>query len=128
MLQQIADAAWWTWSAGFFVYLLLARFHVPVACACRSATWSGKFIIAATNWMVAPARRVDSRRCSAWTLRRCCCAWLLQGVALLGVAMLTMAGVELSASAPGIARRHLVRRLALVDLLRCRSSISWFSC
>ena len=42
--------------AGFFVYLLLARFlfqwlRVPF----RNAL--GEFIIAATNWMVVPARR-----------------------------------------------------------------------
>ena len=56
MLQQIAsflvDVV-----VGFFVYLLLARFlfqwlRVPF----RNVL--GEFVIAATNWMVMPARRV----------------------------------------------------------------------
>jgi YggT family protein len=111
MLQQIAiflvDAV-----AGFFVYLLLARFlfqwlRVPF----RNAL--GEFIVAATGWMVVPARRVIPS-IAGFDLASLLLAWLVQGLALL--AIYAIGGWDFS-SAPGIAAAVLAG-LALLDLLR----------
>jgi YggT family protein len=111
LLQQIAtflvDAV-----AGFFVYLLLARFlfqwlRVPF----RNAL--GEFIIAATGWMVVPARRVIPS-IAGFDLASLLLAWLVQGLALL--AIYAIGGRDFS-SAPGIAAAVLAG-LALLDLLR----------
>ena len=112
MLQQIAsflvDAV-----AGFFVYLLLARFlfqwlRVPF----RNVL--GEFIIAATNWMVVPARRVIPSL-AGFDLASLLLAWLLQALALLRDLRRSAAGDF--GSAPGIALAVLAG-LALLDLLR----------
>ena len=75
MLQQIAsflvDVV-----VGFFVYLLLARFlfqwlRVPF----RNVL--GEFIIAGTNWMVLPARRVIPGLFGL-DMASLVCAWLIQ--------------------------------------------------
>ena len=111
MLQQIAsfllDVV-----VGFFVYLLLARFlfqwlRVPF----RNVL--GEFIIAGTNWMVAPARRVLPSF-AGLDLASLLLAWLLQ--ALMLYALYLMAGIDFS-SATGIGA-GIVVGLALIDLLR----------
>lgn len=111
MLQQISsflvDVV-----VGFFVYLLLARFlfqwlRVPF----RNAV--GEFIIAVTNWMVVPARRVIPPL-AGLDLASLLLAWLLQ--ALLLYVLYLIAGLDLS-SAPGIAAAILAG-LALIDLVR----------
>ncbi len=111
MLQQIAsflvDAV-----AGFFVYLLLARFlfqwlRVPF----RNVL--GEFIIAATGWMVVPARRVIPSL-AGFDLASLLLAWLLQGLAL--VVIYTIGGWDFG-SAPGIAA-GILAGLALLDLIR----------
>jgi YggT family protein len=96
----------------FFVYLLLARFlfqwlRVPF----RNV--AGNFIIAATNWMVAPARRVIPSLFGL-DLASLLLAWLIQGLALW--AIYALAGISF-ASSPDIAA-GILAGLALVDLLR----------
>src|SRR3990170_8874315 len=76
--------------AGFFVYLLLARFlfqwlRVPF----RNVL--GEFVIAVTNWMVLPARRVIPSL-AGLDLASLLLAWLLQ--ALLLYALLLIAGLD----------------------------------
>ena len=111
MLQQIAsflvDAV-----AGFFVYLLLARFlfqwlRVPF----RNVL--GEFIIAATNWMVMPARRVVPALFGL-DMASLLLAWLLQG---LGMWLIyAIAGASFGSS-PDIAAAILAG-LSLLDLVR----------
>ena len=111
MLQQIAsflvDVV-----VGFFVYLLLARFlfqwlRVPF----RNVL--GEFIIAGTNWMVAPARRVIPSF-AGLDLASLLLAWLLQMLLLFLVYLI--GGIDFS-SAPGIGAAALAV-LALIDLVR----------
>ncbi|MBC7803004.1 MAG: YggT family protein [Candidatus Parcubacteria bacterium] len=111
MLQQIAgflvDVV-----VGFFVYLLLARFlfqwlRVPF----RNPV--GEFVIALTNWLVVPARRVIPSF-AGLDLASLLLAWLLQG--LLLYALFLIAGRDVAA-APGVAAAALAG-LALIDLLR----------
>jgi YggT family protein len=96
----------------FFIYLLLARFmfqwlRVPF----RNV--AGNFVIAATNWMVVPARRVIPSLFGL-DLASLLLAWLSQGLALW--AFYALAGISF-ASSPDIAAAILAG-LALVDLLR----------
>ncbi|MSQ63014.1 MAG: YggT family protein [Betaproteobacteria bacterium] len=98
--------------AGFFVYLLLARFlfqwlRVPF----RNVL--GEFIIAGTNWMVVPARRVIPSL-AGLDLASLLLAWLLQ--ALLLYVLYLIAGIDFS-SAPGIGA-GAIAVLALLDLVR----------
>jgi len=111
MLQQIAsflvDVV-----LGFFVYLLLARFlfqwlRVPF----RNVL--GEFIIATTNWMVLPARRVIPSL-AGLDLASLLLAWLVQGMLLYVIYLI--AGVDFS-STPGIGAAALAV-LALLDLVR----------
>ena len=111
MLQQIAsfllDVV-----AGFFVYLLLARFlfqwlRVPF----RNVL--GEFVIAVTNWMVLPARRVIPSL-AGLDLASLLLAWLLQ--ALLLYVLFLIAGLGFS-SAPETAVL-VIAGLALIDLVR----------
>ena len=111
MLQQIAsflaDVV-----IGFFVYLLLARFlmqwlRVPF----RNVL--GEFVIAGTNWLVRPARRVVPSLLGL-DLASLLLAWLLQ--ALLLFAIYLIAGIDFS-STPGIGAGALAL-LALIDLVR----------
>ena len=111
MLQQIAsflvDAV-----AGFFVYLLLARFlfqwlRVPF----RNVL--GEFILAATSWMVMPARRVIPAFFGL-DLASLVLAWLLQALGLW--AIYAIAGLTFGSS-PDIAAAILAG-LALIDLVR----------
>jgi YggT family protein len=98
--------------SGFFVYLLLARFlfqwlRVPF----RNPV--GEFIIAATNWMVVPARRVIPSVLGL-DLPSFLLAWLAQALALWG--FYALAGVSFAA-APEVAAAILAG-LALLDLAR----------
>jgi len=111
MLQQIAsflvDVV-----VGFFVYLLLARFlfqwlRVPF----RNVL--GEFIIAGTNWMVVPARRVIPSL-AGLDLASLLLAWLLQSLELYVIYLI--AGIQF-ASATGIGAGALAI-VALVDLMR----------
>jgi YggT family protein len=110
MLRQIAsylvDAV-----AGFFVYLLLARFlfqwlRVPF----RNVL--GEFIIAATNWMVFPARRVVPSF-AGLDLASLLLAWLLQALALLLIGLIV--GWEMDSAANLIA---YLAGMAFIDLVR----------
>jgi YggT family protein len=120
MLQQIAgllvDAV-----AGFFVYLLLARFlfqwmRVPF----RNPL--GAFVIAATNWMVAPARRVIPAL-GGLDLASLVLAWLLQALALAALYGLAGWGLGAIPEIPAAA----FAALAVVDLLRFAAYIYMFA-
>lgn len=96
----------------FFVYLLLARFHFQwLRAPFRNPV--GEFVIAATNWMVVPARRVIPAL-AGLDLATLLLAWLVQALAL--AALYTIGGVDFS-SVPGIAAAVLAG-LAALDLLR----------
>ncbi len=98
--------------AGFLVFLLLARFHfqwlhVPF----RNPL--GEFVIATTNWIVRPARRVVPAL-AGLDLATGLAAWLVQALALW--VLYSLRGWE-----PGAALGSAVAALsalALVDLLR----------
>ena len=120
MLQQVAsflvDVV-----AGFFVYLLLARFlfqwlRVPF----RNVP--GEFILAATGWIVVPARRLIPSL-SGFDLASLLLAGLVQTIAL--GAIYTIGGRDFG-SAPGIAAAVLAA-LALLDLVRFAIYIFVFS-
>jgi YggT family protein len=105
---------------GFFVLMLLLRFYfqwlrVPFR------NQMGEFVIATTNWMVKPARRVIPALLGL-DLASLLCAWILQ-VALLAI-LLIVNGNDLT-SAPGIAAATLFA-LALVDLLELSVKILLF--
>jgi YggT family protein len=73
--QLLIDAV-----AGLFVFLLLARFHFQwLRVSFRSQV--GAFVIALTNWIVMPARRVIPSA-GGLDLASLVAAWLLQSVAL----------------------------------------------
>jgi YggT family protein len=107
MLQQIASFLV-NVVASFFIYLLLARFlmqwlRVPF----RNPL--GEFVIAATNWLVLPARRVVPSL-AGLDLASLLLAWLLQ--ALLLYVLYLLAGLELGAAIGALAV------FALFDLVR----------
>lgn len=106
--------------ASFFVYLLLARFHFQWLRA-PFRNQLGEFVIAATNWIVMPARRVVPSLFGL-DLATWLCAWILQALALSFLLML--GGRDLS-SAPGIAAGVLFG-LALVDLIQYSFKILLF--
>ena len=120
MLQQIAS---FLVSAlvDFFVYLLLARFlfqwlRVPF----RNVL--GEFIIAATNWMVMPARRVIPALFGL-DMASLLLAWLLQALGMW--AIYVIAGLSLGASPDTAAA--ILAGLALLDLARSIVYIFVFS-
>jgi YggT family protein len=79
--------------AGFFVFLLLARFHFQwLRVPFRNPV--GEFVIAATNWIVRPARRLIPPL-RGLDLASLAAAWLIQGLALY--LLLAMAGRPASA-------------------------------
>ncbi len=97
---------------GFFVYLLLARFlfqwlRVPF----RNAV--GEMLIALTNWIVLPARRVIPSL-AGLDLASLLLAWLLQ--ALLIFVLYLIAGLNITAVPE--AAVGTIACLALVDLVR----------
>jgi len=98
--------------ASFFVYALLARFlfqwlRVPF----RNVL--GEFIVAVTNWMVAPARRVIPSL-AGFDLASLLLALLLQAASLF--ALFTIGGWDFG-SAPGAAA-GILAGLALIDLVQ----------
>ena len=97
---------------GFFVYLLLARFmfqwlRVPF----RNAL--GEFVIALTNWLVLPARRVIPSL-AGLDLASLLLAWLLQALLIYVLSLIAgmnpTSAVEVSVGA--------IACIALVDLVR----------
>ncbi len=98
--------------ASFFVYALLARFlfqwlRVPF----RNVI--GEFVVAVTNWMVAPARRLIPSL-GGLDLASLLLALLLQAASLY--VLLAIGGWDFSSS-PGIAA-GILAGLALIDLLQ----------
>ena len=97
---------------GFFVFLLLARFHMQwLRAPFRNPL--GEFITALTNWMVLPARRIVPGLLGI-DLSTLVLAWLAEG--LHWVLLLWLKGVSF-AGAPGIAA-IAIAALAAVALLR----------
>ncbi len=90
----------------FFVFLLLARLHFQWLRA-PFRNQAGQFVIAATSWAVAPARRVIPPA-AGLDLASLLLAWLFQGLGLWAQA--TIAGGD-----PALLPLSAV---ALVDLLR----------
>ena len=105
---------------GFFVLMFLLRFYFQVL-RVPFRNQVGEFVIATTNWMVKPARRVIPSLLGL-DLASLLCAWILQA-ALLAL-LLVIGGRDLS-SAPGIAAGVLFA-LALVDLLQLSVKILLF--
>ena len=119
MLTQIASLIV-DFVGGFFVLMFLLRFYFQwLRVPFRNQV--GEFVIATTNWMVKPARRVLPSLFGL-DLASFACAWLLQA-ALLAL-LLTIAGRDLT-SAPGIAAGALFA-IALVDLLALSIKILLF--
>ncbi|MCX7961545.1 MAG: YggT family protein [Burkholderiales bacterium] len=93
-------------AADFLVYLLLARFHMQwLRAPFRNPV--GEFVIAATNWIVAPARRVVPAA-AGLDLATLLLAWLGQALALAALAAVRATTLEPAALA----------LLAALDLLR----------
>lgn len=111
MLAQILEFLIDTVSS-FLVFLLLARFHFQwLRVSFRNQI--GEFIIALTNWLVLPGRRVIPGL-AGYDLPTLVLAWILQAVTLALVHMLR--GFDFSA-APGVAAAVFFG-LAAFDLLR----------
>jgi len=121
--QLLIDAV-----AGFFVFLLLARFHFQwLRVPFRNQL--GAFMIAATNWIVMPARRVVPAA-AGLDLASLVCAWLLQGLALvltLALAGRTPGSAEVLAALAGVALVDLLRYslYILVFALIVQAVLSW---
>jgi YggT family protein len=78
--------------AGFFVYLLLARFHFQwLRVPFRNP--AGEFIVVATNWVVAPARRVIPAL-AGLDLASLLLAFAIQAAALWALALIVAAQPE----------------------------------
>jgi YggT family protein len=111
MLSQILEFLIDT-IAGFFVTLLLARFHLQwLRVSFRNQI--GQFIIALTNWIVLPARRILPGA-AGFDLPTLVVAWLLQAATLAVVLMLR--GADFSTNLGGAAA--VLFALAAIDLLR----------
>ena len=97
---------------GFFVFLLLARFHFQwLRISFRNQI--GDLVIGLTNWIVMPARRVIPGL-AGLDLATWLAAWVLQAITLAIV--FTLRGHDLTV-APGAAAAGLFA-LAFVDLIR----------
>jgi YggT family protein len=98
--------------ASFFVYLLLARFHFQwLRVPFRNPI--GHFIVALTDWIVRPARRIVPGL-AGLDLATLLCAWLLQTLALW--ALLSLKSTDAAAAASGAL--PLLAVLATFDLVR----------
>ena len=105
--QLLVDVA-----AGFFVYLLLARFHFQwLRVPFRNPI--GGFIVALTDWIVRPARRVVPGL-AGLDLATLVAAWLLQTLALW--ILYSLKSADPAATGTGVLPLLFV--LALFDLLR----------
>jgi YggT family protein len=92
--------------ASFFVFMLLARFHFQwLRVGFRNQV--GEFVIATTNWMVLPVRRVVPGL-AGMDLSTLLLAWLVQALGLWAQAAIV--GAE-----PGLGT---IAAIAAVDLLR----------
>lgn len=112
--QVLVDATF-----GFFVFLLLARFHFQwLRVPFRNQV--GAFMIAATNWIVMPARKLIPAL-AGLDLASLIAAWLLQGAALY--LTLALIGRE-PASVEAFGSLACV---AVVDLLRYSLYILMFA-
>ena len=119
MLTQIASLVV-DFVGGFFVLMFLLRFYFQwLRVPFRNQL--GDFVVATTNWMVKPARRVVPPLLGL-DLASLLCAWLLQAVLL--ALLLSIGGRDLS-SAPGIAAGALAA-IALVDLVQLSIKILLF--
>ena len=123
MLVQVANFLVET-LASFFVLLLLARFHFQwLRVPFRNPV--GEFLVATTNWIVAPARRVVPGL-AGFDLATLLLAW---GVEVLGLwLMRAIAGVEPSAAAlAAVAAVQLLRFSIhiLVFALIVQAVLSW---
>ena len=95
--------------ATFFVYLLLARFHFQwLRVPFRNPI--GGFVVALTDWIVRPARRVVPG-IAGFDLATLLVAWLLQAFALW--ALYSLKGADPAGAALG-----LIAVLALFDIAR----------
>lgn len=120
MLAQIAQLLV-DFVASFFVFLLLARFHFQwLRVSFRNPV--GAFILAATDWIVRPARRVIPSL-AGLDLATLVVAWLLQALALWVLLSLVDAGKSASVSGS----IGVIAMLALVDLLRYSLYILMFA-
>lgn len=111
MLAQIVEFLVDT-AAAFLVFLLLARFHFQwLRVPFRNPI--GEFVVACTNWIVYPARRVIPSL-AGLDLATWLAAWLVQGCALyIALALRGWdAGARIGVALAGLAA------LAIVDLLR----------
>jgi len=119
MFTQIANIVV-DFVGSFFVALFLLRFYLQLL-RVPFRNQLGEFVVATTNWMVLPARRVIPALLGM-DLASWCCAWLLQAAVL--ALLLTINGRDLS-SAPGIAAGMLFT-IALVDLFQISVKILLF--
>jgi len=93
-------------AADFFVYMLLARFHMQwLRAPFRNPV--GEFVIAVTNWIVLPARRL-APSAAGLDLASLIPAYLVQALGLAALAAVSGSEPELSALA----------LLAALDLVR----------
>ena len=107
--------------ASFFVYLLLARFHLQwLRVSFRNQL--GEFVLGATRWIVMPARRIVPAL-AGYDLATFAAAWLLQAVALW--VLYSLKGWEPGA-APGSAAA-ILGAVSLVDLARNSVHILMFA-
>lgn len=120
MLSQIAGMVV-DFVGSFFVFMFLARFYFQLL-RVPFRNQLGEFVIATTNWMVMPARKLVPSLFGL-DLASWACAWLLQAAVL--ALLLTLGGRDLS-SAPGIAAGMLFA-IALVDLLQTSVRILLFA-
>jgi YggT family protein len=109
--------------ASFFVFLLLARFHFQwLRVPFRNPV--GEFVIAATNWIVRPARRLIPPL-AGLDLATLIAAWLLQALALallLGMAGRAASPLVLVDAAFDLARYSLY---ILVFAVIVQAVLSW---
>jgi len=98
--------------SGFLVFLLLARFHFQwLRVSFRNQL--GEFVIALTNWIVMPARRVIPGL-AGFDLPTLLVAWILQAATLAMI--YTLKGYDLfNTAGPAFV---VLFGLALIDLLR----------
>lgn len=121
--QLLIDAV-----AGLFVFLLLARFHFQwLRVSFRNQ--AGAFVIALTNWIVVPARRVIPSF-AGLDLASLLAAWLLQGVALYLALVLfgrDPSSAEAFAALGGLAAIDLLRYslYILIFALLMQAILSW---
>ena len=103
----------------FFVYLLLARFHFQwLRVPFRNQV--GAFVIALTNWIVVPARRVIPTL-RGLDLATLLAAWLLQAVSLYVLQVVVQGWDAAAAALP------LIAGVAALDLLRYSILILMFA-